>query len=46
MSTKRKSWISTITESKLDSSFTTKQFLIDDVAKPFRFNRNGILFSM
>ena len=30
----------TITESKLDSSFRTTQFLIDGLSKPFRFDRN------
>ena len=30
----------TITESKLDSSFTATQFLIDGYSKPFRFDRN------
>ena len=32
--------ILTITESKLDSSFTANQFLIDGYSKPFRFDRN------
>ena len=41
MSTKKKSWISTITEIKLDSFFTTAKFLIDGVSKSFRFHRNG-----
>ena len=30
----------TVTESKLDSSFTATQFLIDGYSKPFRFDRN------
>ena len=30
----------TITESKLESSFRTTQFLIDGYSKPFRFYRN------
>ena len=36
--------ILTITESKLDSSFTATQFLIDGYSKPFRLdrNRNGV----
>ena len=32
--------ILTITESKLDSSFTTTQLLIDGYSKPFKFDRN------
>ena len=32
--------ILTITESKLDTSFRTTQFLIDGYSKPFRFDRN------
>ena len=32
--------ILTITESKLDSSFTATQFLIDCYSKPFRFDRS------
>ena len=41
---KEKIGILFITESKLDSSFTTIQFLIDGLLKPFRFdkNRNGV----
>ena len=35
---KRKVDILTITESKLDSSFRTTQFLIDGYSKPFRFD--------
>ena len=29
-----------LTESKLDSSFPTNQFLIEGYSKPFRFDRN------
>ena len=37
---KRKVDILTITESKLNSSFTTTQFLINSYSKPFTFDRN------
>ena len=37
---KRKVDILTITESKLNSSFTTTQFLTNSYSKPFRFDRN------
>ena len=30
-----------IAETKLDSTFTTAQFLIDGFQKPIRFDRNG-----
>ena len=40
MSSKGKVDILTITESKLDTSFRTTQFLIDGYSKPFRFDRN------
>ena len=30
-----------ISETKLDESFPTRQFLIDDVKKPFRYDRNS-----
>ena len=42
--------ILTVTESRLDSSFITTQFLIDGYSEPFRFDRNrngrGFLFCM
>ena len=37
---KRKVDILTITDNKLDSSFATAQFLIDDYSKLLRFDRN------
>lgn len=41
MSTKRRVRILTITENKLDSFFTTTEFLIDVFSKPFKFAKEA-----
>ena len=41
MSTKWKVRILTITENKLDSFFTTTEFLIDVFSKPFKFEKEA-----
>ena len=37
-----------LTETKLDETFLTSQFLIDDFSKPYRFDKNkhggGVMF--
>ena len=41
MSTKRRVRILAITENKLDSFFTTTEFLIDVFSKPFKFEKEA-----